>query len=91
MRIRRRGPDSAANSGPTLSVCSLGKGESHGAESAGWLTSLDLDSESADQVVERFGGLADGGPARHLLRSGIADTIRLERIASDIFPQLRDR
>ena len=56
------------------------------------LTSLDLASESPDQVVDRFGGLADAG-AQHIIFSvrGIADTSRLERIASEIFPQLRDR
>ncbi len=56
------------------------------------LTSIDLDSESPDQVVERFGILADAG-AQHLIFSvrGVADTTRLERIAGEIVPQLRDR
>ena len=56
------------------------------------LTSLDLDSESPDQAVDRFGGLADAG-AQHVIFSvrGIADTSRLERTAGDVFPQLRDR
>jgi alkanesulfonate monooxygenase len=56
------------------------------------LTSLDLDAESPDQVVERFGTLRDAG-AQHLIFSvrGVADTTRLERVASEIFPQLRGR
>jgi F420-dependent oxidoreductase-like protein len=54
------------------------------------LTSIDLDAESPDEVVERFGVLADAG-AQHLIFSvrGVADTSRLERIAADVFPQLR--
>jgi F420-dependent oxidoreductase-like protein len=54
------------------------------------LTSVDLDAESTDEVVERFGVLADAG-AQHLIFSvrGVADTSRLERIAADVFPRLR--
>jgi F420-dependent oxidoreductase-like protein len=54
------------------------------------LTSVDLDAESPDEVVERFGRLIDAG-AQHLIFSvrGVADTSRLERIAADVFPQLR--
>ena len=54
------------------------------------LTSVDLETESADQVVERFGVLADAG-AQHLIFGvrGVADTSRLDRIAADVFPQLR--
>jgi F420-dependent oxidoreductase-like protein len=54
------------------------------------LTSIDLDAEETDAVVERFGGLAEAG-AQHIIFSvrGVADTSRLERIASEIFPQLR--
>jgi F420-dependent oxidoreductase-like protein len=54
------------------------------------LTSIDLDAESTDQVVERFGGLAEAG-AQHIIFSvrGVADTSRLERIRSEVFPQLR--
>jgi alkanesulfonate monooxygenase SsuD/methylene tetrahydromethanopterin reductase-like flavin-dependent oxidoreductase (luciferase family) len=54
------------------------------------LTSVDLEAESADQVVERFGILADAG-AQHMIFAvrGVADTSRLERIAADVFPQLR--
>jgi F420-dependent oxidoreductase-like protein len=53
------------------------------------LTSVDLDTESTDAVVERFGGLAEAG-AQHIIFSvrGVADTSRLERIAADVFPQL---
>jgi alkanesulfonate monooxygenase SsuD/methylene tetrahydromethanopterin reductase-like flavin-dependent oxidoreductase (luciferase family) len=56
------------------------------------LTSLDLDAESPDQVVERFGNLGDAG-AQHLIFSvrGVADPTRLERVASEVLPQLRDR
>ena len=54
------------------------------------LTSIDLDGESTDEVVERFGILAEAG-AQHLIFSvrGVADTARLERIATEVFPQLR--
>lgn len=54
------------------------------------LTSVDLDAESADAVVERFAGLADAG-AQHIILGvrGVADTSRLERIAAEVFPQLR--
>ncbi len=54
------------------------------------LTSVDLDAESPSQVVERFGGLAEAG-AQHVIFSvrGIADPSRLERIGSEVVPQLR--
>jgi alkanesulfonate monooxygenase SsuD/methylene tetrahydromethanopterin reductase-like flavin-dependent oxidoreductase (luciferase family) len=54
------------------------------------LTSVDPASEEPSATVERFGGLADAG-AEHIIFSvrGIADTSRLERIASEVFPQLR--
>jgi F420-dependent oxidoreductase-like protein len=54
------------------------------------LTSIDPDTEPADAVVERFGGLARAG-AQHIIFSvrGVADATRLERIAVDVFPQLR--
>jgi F420-dependent oxidoreductase-like protein len=54
------------------------------------LTTIDLDAESPDEVVERFGVLADAG-AQHLIFGvrGVADTSRLERIAAEVFPQLR--
>jgi F420-dependent oxidoreductase-like protein len=54
------------------------------------LQSVDLDEQSADQVVERFGALAEAG-AQHILFSvrGVSDVTRLERIGAEIFPQLR--
>jgi hypothetical protein len=54
------------------------------------LTSVDLDVESTDQVVERFGGLAEAG-AQHVIFSvrRVSDTSRLERIAAEVFAQLR--
>ncbi|HET6746178.1 MAG TPA: TIGR03560 family F420-dependent LLM class oxidoreductase [Candidatus Limnocylindria bacterium] len=54
------------------------------------LQSVDLDRESADQVVERFGALGEAG-AQHVLFSvrGVSDTSKLERLAADVFPQLR--
>ena len=53
------------------------------------LTSVNLDEEPTDAVVERFGGLIEAG-AEHLIFSvrGVADTSRLERVASEVFPQL---
>ena len=54
------------------------------------LTSLDPAAESSDETVERFGGLAAAG-AQHIIFSvrGVADTSRLDRIAAEVFPQLR--
>ena len=54
------------------------------------LQSVDLDRESAEQVVERFGALGEAG-AQHVLFSvrGVSDTSKLERLAADVFPQLR--
>lgn len=54
------------------------------------LTSVDLDSEETDAVVDRFAGLAEAG-AQHIIFGvrGVADTSRLERIATEVFPQLR--
>ena len=54
------------------------------------LQSVDLDRESPDQIVERFGALGEAG-AQHILFSlrGVSDTGKLERIAAEVFPQLR--
>lgn len=54
------------------------------------LTSIDLDDESTDAVIERFGGLAEAG-AQHIIFAvrGVADTTRLERIAAEVLSQLR--
>ena len=54
--------------------------------------SVDWEAQSADEVVETYGRLAEAG-AQHLIFSvrGVADTSRLERIAADVFPQLQDR
>jgi F420-dependent oxidoreductase-like protein len=54
------------------------------------LTSVDPDEESTDAVVERFGGLVEAG-AQHIIFGvrGLADVSRVERIASEVFPQLR--
>ena len=54
------------------------------------LTSVDLDNEAPDAIVQRFGELGEAG-AQHVIFSvrGVADTIRLERIGADVFPQLR--
>ena len=54
------------------------------------LTSIDLDAETPDAIVERFGGLSEAG-AQHVIFSvrGVADGGRLERIATEVLPQLR--
>jgi F420-dependent oxidoreductase-like protein len=54
------------------------------------LTGVDLDGESSAEVVERFGSLAAVG-VQHVIFNvrGVADTSRLERIAAEVFPQLR--
>jgi F420-dependent oxidoreductase-like protein len=55
------------------------------------LTSVDPETDSADQIVEQWGGLVEAG-AQHLIfgvRGVGADPSRLERLASEVFPQLR--
>ena len=54
------------------------------------LTGIDLEKDSPDATVERFGELGEAG-AQHLIFSvrGVADTSRLERIGSEVLPQLR--
>ncbi len=54
------------------------------------LTSVDPAAESAAETVERFGALGEAG-AQHVIFSvrGVADTDRLERIASEVLPKLR--
>ncbi len=54
------------------------------------LQSLDLERESPDQVVERFGTLKEAG-AQHILFSvrGVNDVSKLERIGAEVLPQLR--
>ena len=53
------------------------------------LQSIDPESESSDQVVERFGKLGEAG-AQHVLVSvhGVSDLSRLERIGAEVIPQL---
>ena len=54
------------------------------------LTSIDLESDSTDAIVERFGELGEAG-AQHVIFSvrGVADTSKLDRIGAEILPQLR--
>jgi alkanesulfonate monooxygenase SsuD/methylene tetrahydromethanopterin reductase-like flavin-dependent oxidoreductase (luciferase family) len=54
------------------------------------LTSIDLDAETPEAVVERLGALGEAG-AQHVIVSvrGVADTSRLERIGAEVLPQLR--
>jgi F420-dependent oxidoreductase-like protein len=54
------------------------------------LQSVDLGRESPDQVVERFGALGEAG-AQHVLFSvrGVNDVTQLERLGSEVLPQLR--
>ncbi|HEY7848163.1 MAG TPA: LLM class F420-dependent oxidoreductase [Candidatus Limnocylindria bacterium] len=56
------------------------------------LQSVDLDRESSDEVVDRFGALGDAG-AQHVIFSlrGVSDTAKLERLGAEVFPQLRPR
>jgi F420-dependent oxidoreductase-like protein len=55
------------------------------------LQGVDLERESPDQIVERFGALGEAG-AQHVIFSlrGASDTSKLERIGAEVFPQLRD-
>jgi F420-dependent oxidoreductase-like protein len=54
------------------------------------LQSVDPDSHSADQIVAYFGALGEAG-AQHILMSvrGVSDVSKLERIGSEVLPQLR--
>ena len=54
------------------------------------LQSIDLEAQSPDQIVERFGALGEAG-AQHILFSvrGVSDVARLERIGAEVLPQLR--
>ena len=55
------------------------------------LKGVDLERDVPSQIVDRWGALAEAG-AQHVIFSvrGVSDTSRLERIAADVFPQLRD-
>ena len=54
------------------------------------LQGVDLERDSPDQVVERFGALGEAG-AQHVIFSlrGVSDTSKLERIGAEVLPQLR--
>ena len=54
------------------------------------LQSVDLEHESPAALVDRFGSLVEAG-AQHILFSvrGVNQTGNLERIAAEVFPQLR--
>jgi F420-dependent oxidoreductase-like protein len=54
------------------------------------LQSVDVDAQSTDEIVQRFGALGEAG-AQHVIMSvrGVADTSRLERLAAGVFEQLR--
>ena len=54
------------------------------------LTGIDLEKDSTDATVQRFGELGEAG-AQHLIFSvrGVADTSKLDHIGAEILPQLR--
>jgi F420-dependent oxidoreductase-like protein len=54
------------------------------------LQSVDVDAQSADELVERLGLLGAAG-AQHILISvrGVSDVARLERLGAEVLPQLR--
>ena len=54
------------------------------------LQSVDVEQESPDQIVDRFGALGEAG-AQHIIMSvrGVSDTSKLERLGAEVFPQLR--
>jgi F420-dependent oxidoreductase-like protein len=54
------------------------------------LQSVDLESQSVNQIVAGFGALGDAG-AQHILMSvrGVSDVTKLERLGADVLPQLR--
>jgi F420-dependent oxidoreductase-like protein len=51
--------------------------------------SVDLERESPAEIVERFGALGEAG-AQHIVFDvrGVHDTSKLERLGSEVFPQL---
>ena len=54
------------------------------------LQSVDVDAQSADELVERFGRLGEAG-AQHILFSvrGVSDVAKLERLGAEVLSQLR--
>jgi F420-dependent oxidoreductase-like protein len=54
------------------------------------LQSVDVDAQSADELVECFGALGEAG-AQHILFSvrGVSDVSKLERLGTEVLPQLR--
>ena len=54
------------------------------------LQSVDLDAQSSDELVERLGALGEAG-AQHVLMSvrGVSDVSKLERLGTEVLPQLR--
>ena len=54
------------------------------------LQGIDLEHETPAEIVDRFGALGEAG-AQHILFSvrGVHDVAKLERIAAEVFPQLR--
>ena len=54
------------------------------------LQSVDLQRESPEQIVERFGTLGEAG-AQHIIFSvrGVSDPAVLERLGAEVLPQLR--
>ena len=54
------------------------------------LQSVDLQRESPEQIIERFGALGEAG-AQHIIFSvrGVSDTAVLERLGAEVLPQLR--
>ena len=54
------------------------------------LQGVDLDHESPNEIVERFGALGDAG-AQAVIFSvrGVNDVSKLERLGAEVFPQLR--
>ena len=54
------------------------------------LQGVDLERDSPDQIVERFGALGEAG-AQHVIFSlrGVSDTSKLERLGAEVLPQLR--
>ncbi len=54
------------------------------------MQSVDLQRDSSEQIVERFGALGEAG-AQHVIFSvrGVSDVAVLERIGAEVLPQLR--
>jgi alkanesulfonate monooxygenase len=84
------GPDRIAHKYAVLREHCERLGRSYDEIERSTLQSVDVDAQSADELVERFGALGAAG-AQHILISvrGVSDVTKLERLGAEVLPQLR--